>query len=610
VEGLMQTDRKALSAWPRVLFLIFAIALFAAERLAGEGGARVALDVVAGLSLVCALGLRALGMSSASEGARRYALFSLGVYAGGLAGALLYAGSVLTGPDDAASASGRLSVALLLASIFVVALHVALAAALEVAVAPMRQSGFVEMRRISHAAAAAATAMFAIGGLAGLNFAMAELKLKYDFASGGAGRPSDLTVSMIQGAEQPVEVYLFYETGNPALPEVEGYFDGLADAGAVVRRFDHAVDPELAEKLKVTSNGTVGFKHGERVETYYLGTSADLVKRKNKRLDREVRKALAKITQDQLKVYFTVGHGERGIKSAIKGSREGMQTVVQLLENQNAMVDELGIAEGLGTSVPDDADLVIVAGPTNGFLPEEAEALRAYAERGGAILILLDPGVRHGLDRLLDYLALEVGTNAICHDREFVKRSRTVADHAFIFASSFTSHKSVGSLRKAKGEVVLLFLEAAELKKKGAEPEGEKLTFLARSRDGSFEDKNRNRVFDTDTEVRQVADLVALVEPAPESDKSLRAVVIGDSDILADTLMQNEANQVFGFEITQWLLRDDVVPGPSESGEDVQIRHSRDEDVVWFYGTTFVAPLLVLVLGVTFSTLKRRRRSR
>jgi hypothetical protein len=99
----------------------------------------------------------------------------------------------------------------------------------------------------------------------------------------------------------------------------------------------------------------------------------------------------------------------------------------------------------------------------------------------------------------------------------------------------------------------------------------------------------------------------------PASDKEARALVVGDADIVADTLMTNEANAVFAWEAFQWLLRDDDAPAAGAGGvtvdEDVPIRHTRDEDTAVFYGTVLGAPLLLLTIGFVSVRLRRRRRS-
>ena len=42
-------------------------------------------------------------------------------------------------------------------------------------------------------------------------------------------------------------------------------------------------------------------------------------------------------------------------------------------------------------TVPDDATIVVIAGPTTDFFPPEIEALNAYVAKGGKVMVMLDP---------------------------------------------------------------------------------------------------------------------------------------------------------------------------------------------------------------------------
>ncbi|MNC97946.1 hypothetical protein D3C83_157710 [compost metagenome] len=56
-------------------------------------------------------------------------------------------------------------------------------------------------------------------------------------------------------------------------------------------------------------------------------------------------------------------------------------------------------------------------------------------------------------------------------------------------------------------------------------------------------------------------------------------------------------------------MRDDEkLGGGVSSEEDVPIRHTRDEDTLWFYGTILFGPVVCLVGGLVFVGRKRRRR--
>jgi len=127
----------------------------------------------------------------------------------------------------------------------------------------------------------------------------------------------------------------------------------------------------------------VALRCGARSESYTVGADREDAAKKLKKLDEEIRTKLAKITKDPQSVYVTVGHGERSLDEAAKdkerGSAKGLK---KLIESTNAKLKKLGIAEGLTKAVPDDAALVVVAGPTEAFLAEEAIALVCEALEG------------------------------------------------------------------------------------------------------------------------------------------------------------------------------------------------------------------------------------
>ena len=78
------------------------------------------------------------------------------------------------------------------------------------------------------------------------------------------------------------------------------------------------------------------------------------------------------------KVYFLQGHGER---EPNKTERDGYSAVSGSLRKDNYMVERLVLAQM--KEVPDDATVVLIAGPTSDILPTEAEALRRYLAQGG-----------------------------------------------------------------------------------------------------------------------------------------------------------------------------------------------------------------------------------
>jgi hypothetical protein len=594
---------RALSPVPSRLVFGALVVFFLGERVLGGDDATLYARLLAGALFLAAVGLQWAGSRGGPEAARRYSFSVLLTYGGLACGASLYAVHVFTagGSDDKTSGYA------LIGALVVLLTHTAVLIAVELTGDPMRAAGFVEMRRVKQAAATAASLSFAFAGLALLNVAAAKVEWRKDLSFAAPTSPTAATLSLLEASSREVEVFLFFEKGSPVLNELGDYFEGLEAKGAKRRVLDQALDAELAKELKVSRNGTVAFRSGERSESWYVGTERDAARRKMRSIDDEVRKRLSKLTRDAKNIHFTVGHGEREDKSTSGGERPGAANFAKIAKALNAKVTTLGLKDGLGSTVPDKADVVVVHGPTSAFLPGEVEALKRYAEGGGALLLLLDPEEDHGLAPVLEVLGLQAPGKTLLNDQEFVRRSHTEADHAFLFAASFASHKSVKALNDARGRAALLFFRAGELERR-ADTDA-KVTFIARSRKGTFRDENGNGRFD-EGEERKVRDFAAAVERPIEDKPELRAIVVADSDVLSDTLVAAEANAAFGYEALLWLLRDDAAGGGAlELDEDVPILHTRDSDSLWFYGSTVMSPALVLLFGLLFVKSRRKRRT-
>ena len=86
------------------------------------------------------------------------------------------------------------------------------------------------------------------------------------------------------------------------------------------------------------------------------------------------------------KVYFLQGHGE---KEPNRTERDGYSAVSGSLRRDNYMVERLVLAQM--KEVPDDATVVLIAGPTTDLLDTEAEAIRRYLARAGKLMVMVDP---------------------------------------------------------------------------------------------------------------------------------------------------------------------------------------------------------------------------
>ena len=599
----------AFSIVPSILGAVSVVAVFVAGRIFEDGSQRVALAVAVLLS-VAAAGWR-ITKAGMGPGARAVAVRAAVAHVAVAVGAVAVVASTIV-------VDTGLRGALVAGATVVTVGGAAVLLALELLMAQTRATGFVDLPRVQRATSTAVTLVAGIAALMGLVYGVQKSDARLDLAYAAPTSPSGATSAILDAAscgdakEKP-EVILFFERGSTAYAEVADYFDGLRLRGARVSMLDQALDPALAKVLKVTKNGTVAFRCGEKTESYVVGAEREDAQRKLRKLDQEVRTKLGKLTRDAQDVYVTVGHGERSVDETDKSGRSSAKSFKKLLDANNAKIKKLGIADGLTNKVPDDAALVLVLGPQQPFLAEEASALAAYVTAGGSVALFLDPprpgsddvDVSASLQPLLKVLGIAAGRGEVLNDKEYVKQSNTSADHAFVFSTSFGSHKSVKTLSGSRGKTAVLFQSAQALRKD--DDVTTKLSVIARSRPGTWSDIVADRRFDETVEKRDILDLAAVVEVAGDDGKEGRALVVGDSDVAADLLLSNEANAVFVWETLQWLLRDDTIASAEGATvvEDAPIRHTRDEDTLWFYGTTLLGPLVVFGVGFVIVRLRR-----
>ncbi len=107
--------------------------------------------------------------------------------------------------------------------------------------------------------------------------------------------------------------------------------------------------------------------------------------------------ALRKVLKvERQKVYFLGGHGERDLNDPKPG---GFQVAKRALENEGYEIDSLNLVSQ--AAVPQDAAVVILAAPKKPLLSTEVQSLKAYLEKGGRLLVMLEAFEDGGLQGFL-----------------------------------------------------------------------------------------------------------------------------------------------------------------------------------------------------------------
>jgi hypothetical protein len=451
-------------------------------------------------------------------------------------------------------------------------------------------------------------------------FVASELDLKADFSYFHTARPSDSTRKIAASASDVLRVTAFFPQLNEVGGEVAGYLREVARGLPNVRVevHDRLLVPQLAKDAKVTDDGVVVLERGAQRELLSLGTDIQIARPKLKTLDTDFQKVLLRVMRDKRTAYFTVGHGELN-DAQPSGQNEGRtgKGMRELLEQQNYGARDLSAATGLGVDVPDDAAIVLVLGPEHAFLPEEVQSLRRYADRGGKLFLCLDPEAKVDLAPLADIVGVTVSPAVLANDKVHMRRRFNDSDRVILATNHFSSHAAVSTLSRVASRPVF-FLGAAALDKKAGADASLKIDLAVRALPDTFADDNGNFRFDAPSEKRSTYGLVAAVQrsvptPADGSRKrsdEMRALVIGDADAVSDAALGNDGNVLLVADAVRWLGGEESFAGAVSTTEDVRIEHTKQRDLMWFYGTIFGAPAIILGGGLFYTRRIGRRASR
>ncbi len=594
--------------------------LFVGERLVGGPGlARVA---VSGLGAVVVLGgvvWRFLSWRAATGKGKRVEGMLLACY---VRCVLAVVGFVVSSSDgmrwlgivfDERAAERRYESALQVLSSILLAASLLPALGAQWALSAHRHAGKtamqVESQRVHETAGAALTVALAGAALMLAGYIASEWDKTVDVSYFKTSSPGTGAEEMARNISEPLQIFLFFPAVNAVKDEVTEYFRALADAtgNVVLEEHDRMVSSALAREHNVTSDGTIVLVRGERSERLTLPAQIGTARARLRTLDRDVQERLWRLARDPRTAYLTVGHGE--FNGPAGDEADPLQKVDLLKDGLrvfNYRVEDLGLRQGLGRAIPDNAAMVLVLGPRSPFLEEELEALDRYLAAGGAILLALDPDSDFRLGLLEERLGVRYQRVPLANDGQHLRRRGNVSDRQLIVTDRFTAHEAVTTLGRTRVGSGILLLGSGYLE--AADSGGPRPRFVVRTLPTTYADLNENYEFDSATEVRMSYNLVAAIE-GRESSAGMRALVYADAGMFTDGVISSIAlNAALFSDGVRWLGGDEAFGGEITSEEDIPIVHTRAQDVALFYLTILGAPLLILAAGTV--TVVRRRSGR
>jgi ABC-type uncharacterized transport system involved in gliding motility auxiliary subunit len=469
-----------------------------------------------------------------------------------------------------------------------------------------------EARRVGkYGTSSILSTLIAILILSLLGFLATRYHKRFDWSEAGVHSLSQQTQKVLDGLEDTLEIVGFYASVDAA--RVRSLLDRYRYASdrVEVQIVDPTARPDLAERYGYSreslARGLLRIAIGDE--------SVDV----DEPTEERITNAIVQLTRTQVKkVYFLTGHNERPIEVEGEGAETSLQLAATALANENYRVEELLLPTA--GRVPEDADVVVIAGPTRPFLNKEHDALAAYVEGGGALLVMLEPRAKTDLYADLATWGVEVGDDVV-----IAPRSSYFGRPEMPVARQFGDHPITRDLREA----ALFFVVRTVLPGDAADG---RFTEIVRTGDDSWAETNldlwvgSSRVgkdpedragplsiavagtleFDVSPASREEGDEAADEDAAGEAVEA-RLVIFGDSDFASNQLIESGSNRDLVVNSVNWLLGDveaiSIRPVRSRSSS---LQLSADEFNQIRYLTLFVLPEAIALLGV-YAWWSRRR---
>ncbi|HEY2433806.1 MAG TPA: Gldg family protein [Vicinamibacterales bacterium] len=460
-------------------------------------------------------------------------------------------------------------------------------------------------RQTRYGSLAAASVIIVVAILAAINYLSTRHNRRWDLTGSKQFSLSDQTKKVLADLKSPVHVQVFARSDD-----FQRYRDRLDQYTYQSKQLSvEYIDPEkrpgVAQQLGVTTLGTVVFEYQSRNEKSTSDSEQDLTN------------ALVKvITGRTPKVYFTSGHGE---KEAGNTDRLGYSSITGALSSNNFKVDKLVLAQQNG--VPDDADVVVIAGPQTDFLTGEIDALKKYLAKGGKLLVMVDPIVKENepqpaqLEGLLKDWDIAAGHDIVV---DASGMGRLIgADASIPVAASYPSHPIT-----EKFNLLTAYPLARSMTPIEGGVNGHTAQRLVETSRQSWGETDLKSVLGGKPELDPAKDKAGPVAIASavsgaaagaaadaNGDKKAetRLVAFGDSDFPANGFLGVQGNRDLFLNTVNWLAQqENLIAIRPRDPEDRRITLTADQQRRIFYLTVLIVPGLVLLAGV--QTWWRRRR--
>ncbi|MBW1862860.1 MAG: GldG family protein [Deltaproteobacteria bacterium] len=404
--------------------------------------------------------------------------------------------------------------------------------------------------------------------------------IRWDLTSTGEHTLSEKTLQVLKTIHEPVEIKAFVKEGFQEADDAERILSAYRYASPHIHYeiIDPDRNPAITRRYNVRSTNTFILEGYKRSQTVKIADEENLTT------------GLIRLSKEERQmVYWVTGHGER----MFKGSEpESLSIIQENLTKENHQFEEINIMQ---MDIPGDASLVIVAAPEKPLFAEEIGSLRRYLNKGGSLIVFLEPFMDAGLKDFLKEYGI-----AIANDIIVDKLSRAMGgDYLLPIVTQYGIHEITMNFRTSSFFNTARSVEEDKEKKRGVS-----LTSLGYTSSNSWAETDRQAL-----DVKKEND-----EKWDKGDNPIeitgegRLAVFGDIDFASNKFFNFSGNGDFITNTINYMVgRKDLITIKKKHRPTEPLLLTRNQGIILFWIPVVVIPLVVLTLGIV---VWNRRRSR
>jgi len=434
------------------------------------------------------------------------------------------------------------------------------------------------------------SAVFALGLLVMVNYLSYRHYVLKDYSRNHFYELSPRTVQLLKNLKEPLKITLYSAPSDKNPSTIKMEVDNLvkqyhyyAGDKLVVARVDPDRDLTEAEEVSKKFN----FKDDDNVVIFEYQDRNRLVRHDQLAIfdsniytgpprlkaflgEAEFTGAIeALIEAKTAKVYFLTGHGERDTGES--SDLSGFGKLATNLKHENVEVVKLNLMEV--PDVPDDAQLLVIAGPKVALSTPEVSAIATYLDKKGKVILLQDPINASGLEPLAQKYGIKI-ENDIAIAKAMMMGATELTSTVTI--TGYANHPITQILRGLKENLNMPSARSLTLEAQSDGSANPKVTALLSTPDPYWGEMNltdKSPVYDSAKDIAGPLVISAVYDGGDIPGESVRVagtrfLVVGSSAFLSNRYDDDVANDFFS-NCLNWMLGKDraIGIGPKTASE-------------------------------------------